>query len=162
MKKLWLLVGALVGFVFGSRAGHAPYGRLKAQVRLLAGRPEVKGAVDAAFEKASDPTDAAASQVTAKVSVAAAKKEAGSPTPAVPPHEPTQDPQDKAFGAAASRDQDLVDELEKQGVTAEDLSDKPIRHPRAAGKAEPTSTSGESAKQADENGAQKNRDKDPA
>jgi hypothetical protein len=51
--------------------------------------------------------------------------------------EPTQDPQDKAFGAAASRDQDLVDQLEREGVTEEDLADKPVRHPRAGGKAEP-------------------------
>ena len=29
--------------------------------------------------------------------------------------EPTQDPQDKAFGAAASRDQEFVDELEEEG-----------------------------------------------
>jgi hypothetical protein len=53
--------------------------------------------------------------------------------------EPTQDPQDKAFGAAASRDQDTVDELERQGITPEELPAQPKRHPRAAGKAEPTS-----------------------
>jgi hypothetical protein len=51
--------------------------------------------------------------------------------------EPTQDPQDKAFGAAASRDQEAVDELEKRGVTEEELPDEPARHPRAGGKAEP-------------------------
>jgi hypothetical protein len=55
----------------------------------------------------------------------------------VTPEEPTQDPQDKAFGAAASRDQDIVDELEKQGVTEDELPDEPTHHPRSAGKAEP-------------------------
>jgi hypothetical protein len=54
------------------------------------------------------------------------------------PTEPTQDPQDKAFGTAASRDQDIVDELEKRGVSEHDLPDGPLQHPRAAGKAEPT------------------------
>lgn len=52
------------------------------------------------------------------------------------PDQPTQDPQDKAFGAAASRDQDLVDELEKKGVEEDELPDVPARHPRSAGKAE--------------------------
>ena len=51
--------------------------------------------------------------------------------------EPTQDPQDKAFGAAASRDQDIVDALDEKGVTEDELPDEPTRHPRAAGKAEP-------------------------
>lgn len=58
--------------------------------------------------------------------------------------EPKQDPQDKAFGAAASRDQDIVDQLEKTGVTKDELSDEPTRHPRAAGKAEPSATPEES------------------
>ena len=53
------------------------------------------------------------------------------------PEEPRQDPQDKAFGAAASRDQDRVDELEEEGVSAEELSDEAEKHPRSAGKAEP-------------------------
>jgi len=53
------------------------------------------------------------------------------------PNEPTQDPKDKAFGAAASRDQDKVDELEREGFTENDLPDEPAQHPRAAGKAEP-------------------------
>ncbi len=162
MKKLLLLVGVAIGFVLGSRAGRTPYERLEAQLRQLAGRPEVRGAVDAAFDKATDLTDAAAREVTEKVShVTASTKNASTSTmPAVPP-QPTQDPQDKASGTAASRDQAVVDELEKQGVTAEDLSDTPIRHPRAAGKAEPTA-SGESAKQKGENEAQHIRDEGPA
>jgi hypothetical protein len=53
------------------------------------------------------------------------------------PEEPSQDPQDKAFGAAASRDQDTVDELEKEGVTEDELPDAPAQQPRAGGKAEP-------------------------
>jgi hypothetical protein len=56
--------------------------------------------------------------------------------------EPTQDHQDKAFGAAASRDQEVVDALEKEGVTADELPDEPAQHPRAGGKAEPTDAPG--------------------
>jgi len=62
----------------------------------------------------------------------------------VTPVEPKQDPQDKAFGAAASRDQEIVDQLEKAGVTENELPDQPARHPRAAGKAEPSPTPEES------------------
>jgi hypothetical protein len=51
--------------------------------------------------------------------------------------QPLQDPQDKAFGAAASRDQEVVDKLEMQGVTEDQLPDEPARHPRAGGKARP-------------------------
>jgi hypothetical protein len=61
----------------------------------------------------------------------------------VTPAEPKQDPQDKAFGAAASRDQEIADELEKAGVTEDALPDQPARHPRAAGKAEPSPTAEE-------------------
>jgi hypothetical protein len=73
--------------------------------------------------------------------------------------EPTQDPQDKAFGAAASRDQDIVDALEEKGVTEDELPDEPTRHPRAAGKAEPGGTTGES--ETGERKAAQNREEDP-
>lgn len=142
MKKLFLFLGVAVGFVLGSRSGRAPYERLEAQVRQLVGRPEVQGAVDAAFDKATDLTDTAVSEVKERAShvAATAKNASGSAPSASTPQEPTQDPQDKAFGAAASQDQDIVDELEKQGVRADDLSDIPARHPRAGGKAEPTAS----------------------
>ncbi len=52
-------------------------------------------------------------------------------------NEHTQDSQDKQFGKAAAEDQELVDQLEDEGVSANELSDEPGRHPRAAGKAEP-------------------------
>ena len=52
-------------------------------------------------------------------------------------HETRQDPQDKAFGAAAAADQEFVDQLDDEGVTEEDLPDVPAEAPRAAGKAEP-------------------------
>ena len=57
MKKLLLLVGIAVGFVLGSKKGREPYKRLEAQVRQLAGRPEVKGAVDSVSHKMADLTD---------------------------------------------------------------------------------------------------------
>ena len=57
MKKLLLLVGAAAGFIFGSKMGRKPYERLEAKARQLAGRPEVKGAVEAVSDKAADLTD---------------------------------------------------------------------------------------------------------
>jgi hypothetical protein len=54
-------------------------------------------------------------------------------------HTTQQDPQDKAFGSAAAEDQEFVDQLDDEGVTAEDLPDPVTEPPRAAGKAEPAS-----------------------
>jgi hypothetical protein len=68
MNKLWLLVGAAIGFVLGSRAGRAPYERLESKAREVAGRPDVKHAVDAASDKASDLTDTVVSAAGDKVS----------------------------------------------------------------------------------------------
>jgi hypothetical protein len=51
--------------------------------------------------------------------------------------EHTQDSQDKQFGKAAAEDQEWVDQLDREGVAADDLPDTPSRHPRAAGKAQP-------------------------
>lgn len=73
--------------------------------------------------------------------------------------EPTQDPQDKAFGAAASEDQDIVDELERRGLTEEELSDEPTRHPRAGGKAEPATS--EQDEEWPKYGTQARREKPP-
>jgi hypothetical protein len=49
-----------------------------------------------------------------------------------------QDPQDKEFGSRAAADQEKVDELEAEGVGAEEMPDTPAAAPRAAGKAEPS------------------------
>jgi hypothetical protein len=73
--------------------------------------------------------------------------------------EPRQDPQDKAFGAAASRDQDIVDALDEKGVTEDELPDEPTRHPRAGGKAEPADTAGK--RKTGEDKAAQNRREDP-
>jgi hypothetical protein len=80
MKKLLLLVGVAVGFVLGSKMGRQPYERLEAQIRQLAGRPEVKGAVDTLSDKAADITDITARAVNEKISdvTAAAKDASGS------------------------------------------------------------------------------------
>jgi hypothetical protein len=72
---------------------------------------------------------------------------------------PKQDPQDKAFGAAASRDQEVVDALEEQGVTEDELPDEPARHPRSAGKAEPVKESGK--RDTGEARAKGNQEEDP-
>jgi hypothetical protein len=67
MKKLFLLVGVALGFVLGSRMGREPYERLEAQVRKLAGRPEVKGAMPAVSDKAADRTDEVSGAVSQKL-----------------------------------------------------------------------------------------------
>jgi hypothetical protein len=79
MKKLSLFVGAAIGFVLGSRMGREPYERLEAQVRQLAGRPEVKGAMDAVSDKAAELTDTVAGAANEKISrVSAAGRHASS------------------------------------------------------------------------------------
>jgi hypothetical protein len=45
VKKVWLLLGIAIGFVLGSRAGRAPYERLRQSAQDLSGRPEVKDTV---------------------------------------------------------------------------------------------------------------------
>jgi hypothetical protein len=64
MKKLLLLAGVAVGFVVGSRAGKAPYERLRGTLREVAGRPEVQQAVDAASAKVDDITDKVGARVS--------------------------------------------------------------------------------------------------
>jgi hypothetical protein len=54
MKKLLLIIGVGIGFVLGSKQGRKPYERLEAQVRQLAGRPEIKGAVEDSASRAVD------------------------------------------------------------------------------------------------------------
>jgi hypothetical protein len=68
MKKLLLAVGVVVGFVLGSRAGREPYERLESKAREVAGRPEVKRALDSASDKASSLTETAVSAAGDKVS----------------------------------------------------------------------------------------------
>jgi hypothetical protein len=67
MKKLLLLVGAALGFVLGSKMGREPYERLEAQVRRLAGRPEVQDALDSVAGKAADLTHTVGGAVTTKL-----------------------------------------------------------------------------------------------
>jgi hypothetical protein len=68
VKKLWLLVGAAVGYILGSRSGRGPYERLESKARKVAGRPDVKRSVDAASDKASDLTETAVGAASDKVS----------------------------------------------------------------------------------------------
>jgi hypothetical protein len=64
MKKLLLLVGVGIGFIIGSRAGKEPYQRLENTLRELAGRPEVKQAVEATSDKLGDVADKAGAKVS--------------------------------------------------------------------------------------------------
>ena len=47
------------------------------------------------------------------------------------------DPQDRAFGAEAAKDQEIVDELDDSGALEEDLPERRGDLPRAGGKARP-------------------------
>lgn len=44
------------------------------------------------------------------------------------------DPEDQEFGRKAAQDQEKVDELERQGVSEEDLSDEPPSHEARPGR----------------------------
>jgi hypothetical protein len=62
-----------------------------------------------------------------------------------------QDPQDKQFGATASRDAEVVDRLEAEGVEEDELPEGSHERPRAGDKAEPadeTSRRGAASKRA--------------
>ena len=50
MKKLPFALGAVVGFLAGSRSGRGPYMKLEEKVREIAGRPDVRKVA----EEASD------------------------------------------------------------------------------------------------------------
>ena len=67
MKRLWLLVGAGVGFVLGSRMGREPYERLEGKVREVSRRPEVKNAVSAVSDRAENVADTVRKVATDKV-----------------------------------------------------------------------------------------------
>ena len=54
MRKIAFIAGAGIGFVLGSKAGPTAYQQLEANVRKLAGRPEVQDAVEQAKGKVAD------------------------------------------------------------------------------------------------------------
>jgi hypothetical protein len=59
MKNVTLLLGIVIGFALGSRAGREPYEQIEAQVRKIVGRPEVQRAIDKVSEAGSQLADAA-------------------------------------------------------------------------------------------------------
>lgn len=54
MRKLWLIAGASIGFVLGSKSGSGFYDALAAKGRDLKGRPEVRDILDQAGNAAHD------------------------------------------------------------------------------------------------------------
>lgn len=58
-------------------------------------------------------------------------------SPVMTTEEPRVDPQDRQFGAAAARDQEREEQLEREGVDQESMPDEPGSRPRAGDKAEP-------------------------
>jgi hypothetical protein len=71
MKKLWLALGAIIGFVLGSRAGRGPYRRLESKAREVWGRPEVQQALDTAGQAVRSQGGDAADSVRANANDAA-------------------------------------------------------------------------------------------
>lgn len=60
MKKLILLVGIALGFVFGSKMGREPYERIEGKVRQLADRAEVEHAVEVVSAQGTENNERAA------------------------------------------------------------------------------------------------------
>jgi hypothetical protein len=67
MRKVLLLVGAAIGFVWGSRAGREPYDRLERAVRDLAQRPEIRRATENVTKSVQEHAKDVAGTVWAKV-----------------------------------------------------------------------------------------------
>jgi hypothetical protein len=70
MKRLMLLLGLGAGFVLGSRAGKALYEQLEANVRRIAGRPDVQDTVAQAKDAARNTTQQVTDKVNDTVSTA--------------------------------------------------------------------------------------------
>jgi hypothetical protein len=144
MKKLPMAIGAAVGFLAGSRAGRGPYTKVEQKTRELSHHPRVRKVIDTADQAIHERINAEHSVASEKIahlkSVVHDKVPFGSHGTAAC----RSDPQDHAFGLAALHDQNIVDELEGDGVSEEDLPDRPMRHPRAGGKADPAGFENES------------------
>jgi hypothetical protein len=67
MRKVFLLAGAAIGFVLGSRAGRETYDRLERAIRELAQRPEIQRATDTVTRSVQDYAKDVAGTVWAKV-----------------------------------------------------------------------------------------------
>ncbi len=72
MSKLSMLAAAGVGFLLGSRAGHEPYEKAKAQADRVRRDPRVQQRVDEAAEKAKQGASDLADTATSKAGEAAA------------------------------------------------------------------------------------------
>ena len=71
MKKFVLAVGAVIGFILGSRAGRRPYEQIESKVKSLTGRSSVHDAVSSTKNAMHQATDAATSTIGQKVDDAA-------------------------------------------------------------------------------------------
>lgn len=67
MKKLAFLIGVGVGFLLGSKVGTGPYEHLETKVRSITNRPEVRDAVEATKEAATDQVTQVASKVSDRI-----------------------------------------------------------------------------------------------
>ena len=71
MKKLLLVVGAVIGFVLGSRVGRRPYEQIETKVKGLTGRSSIHDAVSSTKEAVHTALDAATTSIGQKVDDAA-------------------------------------------------------------------------------------------
>jgi gas vesicle protein len=59
MKKLALLIGGIIGFLLGSRAGRGPYEQVEDWARQIGGRPQVQRVTNQVTESAKQIGDVA-------------------------------------------------------------------------------------------------------
>jgi hypothetical protein len=64
MKRVWLLVGVVVGIVIGSSMGRKPYETLKSSAHSLGSRPETRKVKNSLLDAASSIGDTAADTIT--------------------------------------------------------------------------------------------------
>jgi hypothetical protein len=68
MKKLFMVVGAGIGFVLGSRAGRGPYEKLDGQVRRFLGRAHLQDRIDQVAGTASEQLGGIADKTSEQIS----------------------------------------------------------------------------------------------
>ena len=67
MKKFTFLLGAIVGFVVGSRAGRGPYEQLEGATRQMIDHPKVQSVLHSAADSAESARDSALDATTGAI-----------------------------------------------------------------------------------------------
>ena len=134
MGKASFLLGAGVGFILGSRAGRGPYRHLESTVRDVTHRPDVQDKLGQLRDTAKNQAGAVAQKIVPSRFQPSGNADVRPPDPSP---ESYADPQDVQFSTAATRKEDLVDELLQEGVAPADLERKEEDLRRSGAIAEP-------------------------